>query len=299
MPPPRARSRCRRARSFTPRSRRAAHGQPPPSVQALLPRRSGVRAMWGCVDMARFKSIRAPKTSRGFIVVAVLWIIAPLATLASMYALYVRETSAAFVGQDDRLEAQALARAGVELAVYQLTAIPDRRPVQGQFRFRMGSAEVAVQYRCESGRIDLNLGPKELFAGLFAALGARREDAAEYADRIVAWRTPPTSGAADPTADAEGSLYSAAGKAYRPPPGPFQHTEELALVLGLPQVLVDRALPHLTVYSGQAEVNLLAATPEVLAALPGVTPDWLHVLLDQRQGAPQDVLRARLGPAAR
>jgi general secretion pathway protein K len=249
--------------------------------------------------MARSKRIRAPKSSRGFIVVAVLWIIAALATLASIYALYVRETSAAFVGHDDRIEAQALARAGVELAVYQLTAIPERRPVQGQFRFRMGSAEVGVEYRSESGRIDLNLAPKEIFAGLFVGLGARREDAAEYADRIVAWRTPPTSGAADPAADAEGSLYSAAGKAYGPRRGPFQHTEELALVLGLPQILVDRALPHLTVYSGQAEINLLAATPEVLAALPGVTPDWLQVLLDQRQGAPQDVLRARLGPAAR
>jgi general secretion pathway protein K len=63
--------------------------------------------------------------------------------------------------------------------------------------------------------------------------------------------------------------------------------------------LIDRALPHLTVYSGQAEINLLAADPEVIAALPGVTPEWLHVLLDQREGAPQDVLRARLGPAAR
>ena len=72
--------------------------------------------MWGCVDMARFKRIRAPRSSRGFIVVAVLWIIAALATLASIYALYVRETSAAFVGQDDRIEAQALARAGVDHA---------------------------------------------------------------------------------------------------------------------------------------------------------------------------------------
>jgi len=246
-------------------------------------------------DMARSKAVAVPQNSRGFIIVAVLWIIAALATLASIYALYVREMAAAFAGHHDRLEAQALALAGVELAAYQITAIPDRRPSQGRLRFRMGTAEVIVDYRSESARIDLNLAPKELLAGLFVALGARREDAAAYADRIAAWRTPPTA----ETADAETSLYGAAGKDYRPRRGPFQHTAELTLVLGLPQVLIDRALPYLTVYSGQAEINLLDAAPEVVAALPGVTPEWLHVLLAQREGAPQDVLRARLGPAAR
>ena len=68
-------------------------------------------------DMALSSTIRAPQNSRGFIVVAVLWIVAALATLASIYALYVRDTAAAFVGHDDRLEAKALAMAGVELAV--------------------------------------------------------------------------------------------------------------------------------------------------------------------------------------
>jgi general secretion pathway protein K len=252
--------------------------------------------MFKRADTAPFKTARAPASSRGFILVAVLWIVAALATLASIYALYVRDTAAAFVGYDDRLEAQALAMAGVEVAVYQLTAIPDRRPTQGHLQFRMGTAEVIVDFRSESARIDLNLAPKELFAGLFVALGATREDAAAFADRIAAWRTPPTAAS---SGDAEASLYSAAGKDYGPRRGPFQHTSELALVLGLPQVLIDRALPHLTVYSGQAEINLFDAAPEVLAALPGVTPEWLHVLLGQRQGAPQDVLRARLGPAAR
>jgi general secretion pathway protein K len=73
----------------------------------------------------------------------------------------------------------------------------------------------------------------------------------------------------------------------------------LALVLGLPPVLVDRALPYLTVYSGQAEINVLNAVPPVLAALPGLTPDRLHDLLASREGVPLDVLRARLGLAAR
>src|SRR4029077_9565706 len=80
---------------------------------------------------------------------------------------------------------------------------------------------------------------------------------------------------------------------------PFPHVDELALVLGMSAQLVEQASPFLTVYSGRPSVNLLAAPPQVLAALPGMTPDLLHAVLSQRQ-APQPDLRAitaLLGPA--
>ena len=43
---------------------------------------------------------------------------------------------------------------------------------------------------------------------------------------------------------------------------------------------------------------MLSAAPEVLAALPGMTPERLHQLLTQREAVPEDVLRAQLGVAA-
>jgi general secretion pathway protein K len=230
----------------------------------------------------------------GFIVIAVLWILAALATLAAIYAVYVNVTGFALVGYDDRLEAQGLTVAGVELAVYQLTATPEARPSRGKFAFRLGNADVAVDFRSESGRIDLNLAPKQLLAGLFTVLGANRDDADGFADRILAWRSPANSA----TADSEAFLYRTAGRNYGPRHGPFQHVNELGLVLGLPEDIVDRALPYLTVYSGQAEVNLFNAAPEVLAALPGLTPERIQILLAQREGASQDILNAQLGMAA-
>jgi general secretion pathway protein K len=231
----------------------------------------------------------------GFIVVAVLWLVAALATLAGIYSLYVREAAGAFASRDDRIFAHALVQAGVELAVQQMTAIPDQRPAQGRASHRLGGADIAVDFRSENGRIDLNGAPPEVLAGLFTGLGARREDAEGFAARITAWRTPPTPGATDD----EASLYRVAGKPYGPRRSLFQHVNELALVHGLPAVLVDRALPYLTVYSGQPEVNVLTAAPEVLAALPGLTPERLHEFMSLREMAPQDVLRARLGPTAR
>ena len=78
------------------------------------------------------------KRSDGFIVVAVLWIVAALATLAVIYTVYLNETAMAFVDHNERLQAQALAMAAVELAVYRLTAIPDQRPSRGTVQLSGG-----------------------------------------------------------------------------------------------------------------------------------------------------------------
>jgi general secretion pathway protein K len=185
-------------------------------------------------------------------------------------------------------------KAALELTTYRLTATdPDDRPSRGDFVFRLGRAAVAVDFRSESGRIDLNSAPKELLTGLFAGLGAKYSDAEYYADRVIAWRT-----AQDPDRqNEEAAAYRTAGLAYGPRQGPFAHARELALVLGLPKFLVERALPFVTVYSARAEINIVAAPPEVVAAIPGMTPDRLYAVLSQVGRGPQNTayLKALVG----
>ncbi|HML12926.1 MAG TPA: type II secretion system protein GspK [Xanthobacteraceae bacterium] len=229
---------------------------------------------------------RSPKESRdGFIVVAVLWMLGALATLASIYAVYVINTATAMGVNDDRVQAEGLMTAALELTAYRLTATDaDNRPSRGDFSFRLGRAAVAVDFRSEAGRIDLNNAPKELLAGLFAGLGAKYADALYYADRVIGWRT-----SQDPDRpNEEASAYRSAGLSYGPRQAPFAHVGELALVLGLPPFLVERALPFVTVFSGRAEVNVLAAAPEVVAAVPGMTPDRLYAVLSQVGRGPQN-----------
>lgn len=234
---------------------------------------------------------RADSDQRGFIIVAVLWILAALATLALIYSVYAREAALNFVVHDERLQAEALAESGVELAAYQLTAQPNLQPLQGHFSFQQGSAAVSVKFRCENSLIDLNFAPQQVLSGLFVGVGVQPDDALAFANRIIAWRTPLRPGTSDP----EAAAYKAAGKPYGPRHGPFQDPNELGLVAGLPTALIDRVLPYLTVYSGRPEVNVLAAPPQVLAALPGLTPDRLQLLVNLRANAPQDVMRAQLG----
>src|SRR5262245_59679429 len=107
-------------------------------------------------------SARSGAASDGFIIVAVLWILGALAALISIYAVYVIDTASSFSAHDDRLRARALIFAAVELTAYQLTAPAQSRPTQGRFNFHLGPANVAVEFRSEAARIDLNTAPKEL-----------------------------------------------------------------------------------------------------------------------------------------
>jgi general secretion pathway protein K len=69
--------------------------------------------------------------------------------------------------------------------------------------------------------------------------------------------------------------------------------------MGLPEAVIERALPHLTVYSTQPQVSILDASAQVLAALPGMSPERLHAVLAEREATPQDAQRllSVLGPA--
>lgn len=238
----------------------------------------------------------AAASEHGFVIVAVLWILAALSALAAIFSIYLSNSALALAVNDTGLQAEALVSASLELTAYQLALAGDSaRPLQGSFHFRLGDADIFVSFVSEASRIDLNLAPKELLAGLLSSLGADQEDASQYADRIVGWRTPPKPDSADD----EVSLYRAAGLAYSPRRAPFAHVNELALVVGVPPAMVDRALPFVTVFSGQPKINALVAPPEVIAALPGMTPSGLKQFLRERPALPADMaaIATALGPA--
>lgn len=249
------------------------------------------------------------ESERGFILVAVLWILSALAVLSAVYSLYVSNAAVAAHVTDDGVNAEAAVRAGVELAAYELTAAPESsgsaqltaapessRPAQGGFAFRLGRSRIKVSFIAEGARIDLNAAPKKLLVGLFEAIGAKPDDADTFADRVVGWRKK----ADGEGQDAEADIYKSEGYSYAPREAPFQNTLELSLVAGIPKHIIERILPLVTVYSGQAQIDVRVASPEVLAALPEMTPDVLRQVLAQRaQGTPdgQSLLKL-LGPAS-
>jgi general secretion pathway protein K len=238
----------------------------------------------------------ARRTDAGFVLIAVLWMLAALATLASIYSAYAVNTAAASHIPDDRVQAEASILAGVELAVFRQLAIPEQaRPSQGGFDMRLGRTAVAVRFRSEAARIDLNAAPPDLLTGLFVAVGVDPARAGTFADRIVGWRTKVASNAVAKEAD----YYVEQHVPYPPRQAPFDNALELSLLPGLPAGVVERVLPFVTVFSGRSQIDIRAADPTILSALPGMTPEVLSAVLKARtsySGDGRDLLEL-LGPA--
>jgi general secretion pathway protein K len=240
----------------------------------------------------------------GFVLVAVLWILAALATLASIYSAYAVNTVNGSHVADDRVQAEASIRAGLEMTVFRQLAVPEKvRPSHGAFDLRVGRTRVAVDFRSEAARIDLNAAPADLLAGLFAAVGVNAELAATFSDRVVGWRTKADANAAS-TADAnaptkEAQLYAAQHVPYPPRQAPFDNALELSLLPGLPRPVVERVLPFVTVFSGQPTIDVATADPTALTALPGMTAEILDKVLKARASGSSDgrTLLELLGPA--
>ena len=158
------------------------------------------------------------------------------------------------------LQTEALVSAGLELTAYQLTSTDEKtRPQHGSFHFGLDDASVAVTFASEAGRIDLNYASKEMLTGLFVVLGARKDAASEYADRIVGWRTRRSG-----QRECGGRALQRAG--YSPRQALFTHVNELALVLASPSV-GRRGLPFVTVFNGSPDVDPAIAAPEVALAV--------------------------------
>jgi general secretion pathway protein K len=235
-------------------------------------------------------------SERGFVLVAVLWVLAALAALATIFSAFLANSARAIAVNDNALQKEALVSAAVELTAYQLRVGGDARPARGGFHTRLNGADLSVSFVSEGARIDLNNAPKPLLSGLMSVLGAGPEQADEYADRIVGWRTRAAAG----STGSEDALYRAAGLTYGPRQAPFAHVNELSLVVGLPPALVTRALPYVTVFSGSQGVDVVHAAPEVIAALPGMTPLILKQFLDDRPALGNDAqaIARELGAAA-
>jgi general secretion pathway protein K len=231
----------------------------------------------------------------GFVLVAVLWMLAALATLVSIYSAYALNAAVASRVADDRVQAEASIRSAVEMAAYrQLNG--SERPSTQRFEIQVGRTNVAVRLLPETARIDLNAAPADLLAGLFTEVGVDPARAEFFADRVVGWRTK-----AEADHGAESQFYTQRHVHYAPRLAPFENVLELSLLPEIPPAVVERVLPLVTIFSGRAQVDAASGDPAVLSALPGITPQILATVLKARVndlGDTQAIL-ALFGPAKR
>jgi type II secretory pathway component PulK len=162
----------------------------------------------------------------------------------------------------------------------------------------LGEAEFEVYARDTGLMLNINQASEEMLLG-FLASGLRLDYgwASRLAAAIADWRDdddlPRTNGA-------ERDDYITAGAAVLPPNRSFNNVDELRHVMGMTPELFAGIRPHLTTL-GSGRINVNAAPPAVLAAVPTFTPDIVAMLLRFRDAGQfirnTTELRTLLGPA--
>jgi len=208
---------------------------------------------------------------RGSIAIFALWGVALIFMLIAPVAFATRGELQIARNALAETRARLAAEAGTQLGLLRLLrrhdssgAAFDGTPQAWQ----QGSTRVTIAIADEAGKIDLNVAPLELLAGLFEAVGANHQAAGLIACNILDWR-------GDSGADCSEPGGAHAGRRFVAP-------EQLAELPGVDEPLYDRVADDVTVATGASAIDPRVAPRTVLLAIPGATPSLVDSFLESR-----------------
>lgn len=235
---------------------------------------------------------------RGTILVAVLWSVALLSALAMAASTTFRGFTGIIAVEKDRVKAEALVTAGVEVAGGAISALGDAPLNDIETSITLSTGSVRIHISDEGGRIDVGKAPVEVLASLFRTAGASDAQANDLAQQIEKLRNPEGKSQTNPVAAVAVSPAAPPGSPNAPAaPGtkpaidqPFTDLRQLMQLTGMRPQWVAAIAPIATVF-GSDMVNALTAPAAVIAALPGIDQSHLQAFLAARQSVPNDLTR--------
>lgn len=213
----------------------------------------------------------------------VLWVLSLLTIMAGSFALSMRREAGIVAGGSNNARAAAAAESGLAIAELMLMN-PD--PLQrwltdgSIYQVDYADSKIRVRLLSETGKVDLNKADQVLLEGLMTHAPIDADLQIKLVNAILDWRDGDDLVRID---GAEKKEYKDAGLIYQPRNKPFQSIEELQLVLGMNEQVFTWIENLVTVYSGQANVDLAQATKEVLYILPGMDTGLIDEYIAARQ----------------
>jgi general secretion pathway protein K len=206
---------------------------------------------------------------QGFTFLVVIWALSILIMLALFFGASVSAHLKTTRNAVDNARAEALADAGVELAVLDISAWraaavrEPRFPRNGRpiFCSLDNGDRLAISVEDEVGKVDLNMADERLIGAALLAAGVAEDRVTRQAQRILYYRSPVN------TRRPLGAEMEEDRDQVRAKNRPLDAIEEVEQVLGTPIGLVDALRPYITVYSGQVTVDGNLAHRRLLAAL--------------------------------
>jgi general secretion pathway protein K len=225
--------------------------------------------------LSRRQFLQKRQTARrqgGFVLLLVLSALGLLAIVTASYVQIARTHVKVAAAASEGARAEALADAGVHIAILDLVAARESHLANRRFALDATpltcsidgkSATLTIAVQDEAGKVDLNIGSEPLLRALVLGVGGK---AAEHVvDAILDFRDQDDDRR---IAGAERPEYLAAGRLHGPKNSAFLAIEELGGVLGLSQTNLDRLRPFVTIYSGLPAVDVGVA-PKALVELLG------------------------------
>ena len=227
-----------------------------------------------------------PPRQRGVALVLVLWITVMLTVIGGTLAFAMRSEALGARNAVSLAQARAIADGAVDRITFELLRPRTIEAWKADGRTREWSdadAAIAAVAVDESAKIDINHASEALLRSLFARQGGLDEPAAAaLVDAMFDWRDDDELRRPN---GAEAGDYRAANSKYVPANRRFETPGELSRVLGMTPAVYARVAGLITVHSGQAGVNPMTASREVLLALPSATPELVDDFLRQRADA--------------
>lgn len=213
----------------------------------------------------RMSLIRSPQS--GLALVIVLWVLTLLTLMAGSFAMTMRRDNSVSLALKNNAEALAQAESGIILAQFMLAQTEPELRWQADgtvYRLLKPDSEVRIRILSEAGKIDINTSNETQLTALLAAVVKDDWEQQRLLNAILDWRDADDD---TRTLGAERRQYQMARLSYGPSNQAFQTLEELQLVLGMNEAIFTAIQPFITLYSGQAEVNINTASPELLSLL--------------------------------
>ena len=217
--------------------------------------------------------MRDARDERGAVAILALWAMAIVFALAVAAGFSMRAETAIARNELAGTRARYAAEAGAELGLAHLLA----RRAEGHTIFdgtpenwQDGTIRVRVAITDEAGKIDLNVAPLPLLAGLLEAAGQKQEVAYLLACRIVAHRGTPSPDCPEPP------------DASPEPTALFAATEQVAQLPGFGDAIYQAISCCVTVLTGASAIDPAVAPRLALMALPGASTQMVDSWLGAR-----------------
>jgi general secretion pathway protein K len=251
------------------------------------------------------------KNSRGFALLAALWLLVAFSVASLALSAGARRWRLAAANRVEWLRAQAAANAGIEQLRQRLAArleptvpapIDPWHGADSLLRDTLDFGDVRSLIRAQDvgAALNLNRASEDELRRLFVALRVDAGAADRLAQAIADWRDPDDL---HRMRGAERDAYVAAGASVLPRNGPFQSIAELLDVRGMTSTLYAQVRPYLTLF-GSGQININVADRPVLLTLPGFGEEAVAVVFRYRRsrrtiGILQDLERELPPPARR